>query len=286
MPVTLVSTNGRQVPYITVQQLKRTPIYNQLKSLVPGASDADRDAELAQIIRRASAMITGEVNQNLAATVDTEIARVPISDNGDLRLHTRSNPIVSVLSVSTGPDPSRLTPVADLSNLVIDPWRITVPLTSTGSAFNLPSVSYQPGSLVWAQWTYINGYPVTTLTSPVAAGATSLIVGDSTGVVPNVTSLTIEDGKYFESVTPTAVTGNTLTVSPLLFAHQTGVGVNALPDDIEEATLLLISRLHDTWSLTMNVVSMDGGGSKKPKAGPARALCDAAVMLASYRRVW
>lgn len=100
MPATLVSTQGTAKPYITVQELKRNPVYNQLKQLVPNSSDADRDAELARLIMRASAMANGETNQNLVASVDTEIGQVVVTDYGDLRIHTRSTPITSVQSIS------------------------------------------------------------------------------------------------------------------------------------------------------------------------------------------
>jgi hypothetical protein len=130
---------------------------------------------------------------------------------------------------------------------------------------------------------------VTTLSSAVAAGDTSLTLTDATGVVAGETALTIEDGKWLETVVPSVVAGNVLTVPPLGYTHQAGVGVNALPSDIQEAALLLISRLHDSWSLSMGAITHDGSGSRKPKGGPgtgARALCDAGVILSPYRRVW
>lgn len=277
MAVALVSTEGHVVPYITVDQLERSPVSSQLRKLVPDMGEPERYAELDRIIRRASSMINGEVRQNLAATVDTEIGQVRVSDWGDLRLHTRSSPIVEVLSVSVGPDPSNLTPITDLSNIVVEPWRITVPQGS---------LSLRPGARVWAQWTYINGWPVTTLTEMVSCGATSITVADGTGIVANRTLLTVQDGSSMEQLIPSAVSGNALTVPPTAYPHQQGTGVTALPDVIEEAVLLLISRRHDTWSLTMNAISMDGNGAKKPSSGPARAMCDAAVMLAPFRRVW
>lgn len=277
MAPSLVSTQGYPVSYITLAELKLSPIYNQLKQLVPGSSDADRDGELLAVIRRATGMINGECNQNLAASVDVEIGRVVVSNDGDLRLHTRSSPIVEVLSVSVGHDPANLTAV-DISNAVLDPWRITIP--------GCGSTLFRPGARMWAKWTYVNGFPVTTLASSANVGDTTVTVVNGTGIIPGQTLLTVEDGRLMEQFIPTAVTGNVLTVPALSFAHQANVGVTSLPNDIKEATLLLISRLNDTWSLTMNVISMDGSGSKKPKAGPSRALCDAAVMLEPYKRVW
>lgn len=280
-----VSTMGTPIPYITVAELKRSPIYTQLQKLVPGSSDADRDAELARIIVRASAMINGEVNQNLAATVDSEVGQVTVSDFGHLRIHTRSNPIIQVFSVSIGTNPANLTPLSDLSGIILDPWRITIPSYTTNTMLNLPSATFRPGARLWAHWTYCNGYPVTTLASQVSAGATSITVKDATGILANQTLLTIEDGKYVEWVVPTAVSGETLTVPALAYAHSAGVGVTALPDDIKEATLLLVSRLHDTWSLTMGAITTDGTGAKNGTPKP-KIMCDCAHILAPYRRWW
>lgn len=285
MAVSLVSTMGRPVPYITVAELKASPIYNQLKSLVPGSSDATRDAELGRIIARASSMINGDVHQNLAATIDLEVGQVRVSSDGDLRINTRSNPIIEVLSLEIGNSPANLTAVTDLSNLVLEPWRIILPGVVGTTALNLPSLTFRPGARMWARWSYINGFPVAVLATPVIAGATAITVTDATGIKANQTYLTVEDGKNLEQFIPSAVSGNVLTVAPLAFAHPAGTGVSALPDAIKETTLLLISRLHDTWSLTMNSVAMDGSGARKPGALPD-VMCEAARMLLPYRRVW
>jgi hypothetical protein len=270
------------VPYLTVAELKRSPIYTQLQNLVPGGSAADNDAELNQIIKRVSAMINGECRQNLAASINEESGWCTVTSRGELRIHALNNPIIQVLEVSVGLDESCLTPLTDLSGVVLRPWRITVP----ARAYPL----YPPaGYRVWAQWKYVNGYPVTVLAQPVAVGDTALTILDATGVVAGKTTLTIEDGKWQENITPTAVSGNTLTVPPLAFAHQPGVGINALPYDIQEAALILISRLHNTWSLSMGAITHDGTGARKnPNAQGtgARFLCDPGVILEPYKRVW
>jgi hypothetical protein len=265
--------------YITVAELKRSPIYTQLSKLVPGGSAGDNDAELGQIIMRVSALIDSEVNQNLSATVDSEVGRVAVSEYGELRIHTRATPIIQVLSVAVGTDPNNLIPVSDLSSVVVDPWSITV---LAPQIYACP----RPGRRLWASWTYVNGYPVTALTEASAVGDTSITVADATGILPGVTQLKVKDGKWFETIAPTAVTGNTLTVAPLMYGHQAGVGVSALPDDVQAAALVLISRLHDNWSLAMGAITMDGTGAKHPGAGPTYALCEPAVMLRPYRRMW
>lgn len=282
MPAVSLVPRQPVVPLLTLAELKRSPIYTQLQKLIPGASDADNDAELNRIIMRVSAMINGECNQNMAATVDTEVGRVAVSDWGELRLHTRANPIVEVLAVSVGTDPNNLTPLSNLQNMIIDPWRITVPPSA--------GVSFRPGSRVWAQWTYVNGYPVTTLATAAAAGDTQLHLTDATGVVANETALMLQDGRWFETAIAASVSGNTIDlVDPLFYAHQKGVGANALPDDIQEAALILVSRLHNTWSLAMGAITHDGTGARKNSKAPGigtRFLCDPGVILEPYKRVW
>lgn len=275
-------------PYLTVAELKRSPIYTQLQKLVPGGSQADNDAELAQIIQRVSAMINGEVNQNLAATKDVEAGWCTLNDFGELLIHTRCNPVVEVISVSVGQSPYSQVPITDLTYALTDPWRITIPqqaLQGIASPFGFGRM----GRRMWAQWTYVNGYPVTLIAEPVDVGDTTLTVTDSTGIVANSTTLTIEDGKFQETVTPTAVNGNVLTVPPLGYAHNVAVGVNALPHDIVEAALLLVSRLHNTWSLAMGAITHDGTGARKnpnAKGMGSHFMCDPAVILSPYQRRW
>jgi hypothetical protein len=281
MPAVSLVPKQPVTPLLTVAELKRSPIYTQLQKLIPGGAQADNDAELNRIIMRVSALINGECNQNMAATTNSEIGRVVVSDWGELRLHTRANPIVEVLSVAWGTDPNSLTQLTNLTSLVLDPWRITVPPSA--------GVSFRPGAHLWAQWSYVSGYPVTTVAEALAAGDESLTVVDSTGIIAGQTDLMIQDGRWFESVTPTAVTGNVLTVPPLMYAHQVGVGVNALPDDIQEAALILISRLHNTWSLAMGAITHDGTGARKNPKAPGigtRFLCDPGVILDPYVRKW
>lgn len=281
MPAVSLVPKQPVTPLLTVAELKRSPIYTQLQKLIPGGAQADNDAELGRIIMRVSALINGECNQNMAATVDTEIGRVTVSDWGELRIHTRANPIVEVLSISVGTDPNNLTTIEDVTKVIIDPWRITVPPGA--------GVSFRPGSRVWAQWTYVNGYPVTTVATAAAAGDTTLTVTDTTGIKPGETELMIQDGRWFEQVIPTVVSGETLTIPPLLYSHQVGVGVNALPDDIQEVALILISRLHNTWSLAMGAVTHDGTGARRNPNAPgtgARFLCDPGVILEPYVRKW
>jgi hypothetical protein len=288
------STMGTPVSYLTLAELERNPIYQELKHLVPNESPADRDAELERILARISAMINGLCNQNLAATTDREVGQVVVSDEGNLVIHTRGTPIIDVLSVSVGPNVYNLTEITDLSHVILEPWSITIPQAVTGSWYstgNLPlGRGWRPRSKLWAEWTYINGFPISTIADDVNAGDTTITVVDGTGIVPMSASpglvptlLTIEDGIHLEQVVPTAVDGNILTVPPLLYAHETGVGIHSMPGDIKQAALILMSRIHDTWALAMGAISMDGSGAQMSEGKP-RFMCDPAWILNPYIR--
>jgi hypothetical protein len=80
-----ISTAGRTAPYLTVAELRRSPVWNQLRKLVAGETAADNEAELGRIILRVSAKINGECNQNLAAPVHTAAREAVVSDRGELR---------------------------------------------------------------------------------------------------------------------------------------------------------------------------------------------------------
>lgn len=288
MPTTSLAPipTSRATPYLTVAELKRSPIYTQLQKLVPRGSQADNDAELVQIIQRVSALINGEVNQNLAATVDVEAGWCRLTDDGELRIHTRNSPVIEVVSITVGTDPYSQIPITDLTYVLTDPWRITIPWQAMR---NIGGVFGSRCRRMWATWTYVNGYPVTTVTDPSDVGDTALTVSDSTGIIAGQTVLTIEDGKYQELTMPSAVTGNVLTVAPLVYPHEDTVGVNALPSDIQEVALILISRLHNTWSLSMGAITHDGTGARKNPSAPGigtRFLCDPGVMLQQYKRIW
>lgn len=288
MTVPPTSTMGNPVSYLTLAELKRSPIYNQLQQLVTHSSPSDRDAELGRIIARVSAMMNGEVNQNLAATTDTEVGEIVVSNRGALRVFTRSTPIIEVVSLSVGSSVYNLTPVIDFSHVVLEPWCFTVPpVGGVQLLTGLPQSSFgRPGQRLEGEWTYVNGFPVTTIATAATAGDTSLTVVDSTGIMPNKTLLTIEDGITLETVVPTAVAGNVLTIPALAFSHQVGVGIHALPGDIKEAALGLISRLHDTWSLSMGAITRDGSGATPSEMHAGNGMCNPGKMLSPYKRWW
>src|ERR1700756_1006098 len=135
---------GIDVPYITLDELKRSPVYNDLRELVPESSPADNDAELQRIIVRAAALINGEMNQNLAATLVQENGEMVVDSRGRLRVHCRNSPIISIASLSYGRDVYNLTAVTDFSHAAMSPWSFTLPWQVGHFG--------RPGTRLWVDW--------------------------------------------------------------------------------------------------------------------------------------
>jgi hypothetical protein len=277
------------VPYLTVDEYRRAPTGVDLVGLSPGTG-AQRDAELANIIARASGLVNTVAFQNLAATSDTEQTRARMNRAGEITVQTRNWPIQDVQSVFFGPQPNELAQM-DLTNLWIEDSSFTLAppslgLTSSQGALQFPMVG--PSARGFAKYTYTNGWPCTTLANAPAQGATSIQVADKTGIHAN-TKLTIYDAANTETVTVTVEpVSTTLTVSATQFAHtNTGVSVTSLPPAIKEAAILMVSaliKLRGNQALIMRQIN--GSAEKDNKNEPGHAdVRDAVWILQPFRAV-
>lgn len=261
-------------PYITLDEFRRAPMSLDTSNFLPDDTpDPDVDAEMRRVILRASGAVNNHCNQPLYAATLTESGRVPVTPDGFLAIATRRWPVRQVLAVRAGPGPNSLVDL-DISGAELDPWRIRIPAPFA-----------RGGPRPYAVWTYTAGWPVTTLVDPVAVGATSIKVVDATGVTAGETVLTVAGGPSTETVVPTAVVGNTLTVPALTFAHDPGAGVSSLPDDVRSAVLLFIEsdlRFNDSYSITVERSDRSIG----PEDDQRQSMRDTAKeLLNPYRRV-
>lgn len=238
-------------PYISVLDYRQAPTGVDTQALVKGDAAAT-DAELLNRIRAASAWADSIMLRTIPATaqLDTELKRFALRPDMTITIAPRSNPCVQLVSLSYGTTPGNLAAMSDLSNVLPDPHFFEVPLTSGfySSSGPLQFGTVRPGRAVYCQYSYIAGWPHTTLSSGVSAAANSLVVKDATGVQPGQ-SMTIYDGAQMEQVTVSSAytSGTTLPLAaPTVFAHPAGVTVTALPDDIRQATILLTSTLIQT----------------------------------------
>ena len=289
------TTHKFSTPYLTLAEFKNAPTAIDIDNLVFNSQDPDvQDAELSNVIARASSWIDTYCNQVLAATTETENMRGRLSSDGTLRIHPRYNPIIAVLAFSYGNPTSQMNPIVDPSVAWIEDSQIIMPIgnlsfnyTTQGPLqFGLPMT---PRRELFINLQYVAGYANTTIVSA-TAGQSTLVVSDSTGIIAG-SSLQIYDGFNSELVTIASnhTYGNTTVAlaSPLLYSHNSGVSISELPPAVKEAAILVTTamlKVRGDSSMTMAISNTAGQSiAGKDKMGEDIAL--AKELLTPYRRV-
>lgn len=240
-------TRQFSTPYLTIDEYKDAPTAIDYTALVVGSLDpAAQDAELANVIARASSWIDTYCNQVLGATVETEQLRTRVRPDGTLSIHPRYWPVIALTALSYGSDPNNMTAVPDCSLAWLEDQQIIYPASQLGSnmssqgplSFGFPSTI---GAQVYTRFTYVNGYANTTIATA-TAGATSLTVADADGITPGL-AMKIYDGMKSENVTVASsyVFGSTTVPvnNALAYTHSAGVSISALPPSVKEAAILV-----------------------------------------------
>ena len=237
-----------RVPYLTVGEFQEAPTALDLTNLVAGGTVQDQTASLAQIIARASSWIDQVVfpigtGGTLAASIDTDAGYVP-TNNGVANLICRFKPIIAITQVAFGATPTTLASISDTlgADIVIEGRVLKVPFawgTQSRTRWGLGAGTGQ----VYAQWSYIDGYPHTTLAADLDAADTAITVNSTLGMFAG-TSLMIYDGSSTEEVVVATVDSATTftTTEGVLFAHTVpaypdGITVSALPPAVKEAAI-------------------------------------------------
>lgn len=272
MVTPVLTTVGRRKPvsYITPPMFRDQARRGaQVDGLTFNGSAADNDAALERYIAQASSWIDDHVfggKGGFAASTDTIAGRGTIGRDGYLKVHPRLRPVSALLGVSLGSNPAQLTALASLAGcyvlddvigVVVSPFAATA--WSGPIQFGTPPV----GSDVWYQIQYQPGWPITSLAADVADGATQISVTDTTGIVANVTSVTVYAGVDQFSFTPTAVnttSGPGLLTLPVALQASGGISagtdgypvmVSGLPESIINAAYLV----------TRAMIRAPGGGN-------------------------
>lgn len=263
-----VTSQPRMTPYISVEMMKahrRRGV--QLDNLVPRGTPVEQDAALAEMIESASVWIDNTILMTLAATYDTVLDQATPDRYGYVKLHPRYRPVVSLTDFWSGPAPSLLVQAGDLSGAAVQPDRVSMPI---GGATNWMSdqgpLQFGPAASwddpLWVKYTYVNGFPVTTLTAPAGQGDLALAVADCTGIVPGATWLTVyalQNRFRFLAGAASAASGPGTVACPAV-PHAIPVTgwsapmVSALPADVIEAAVLVVRAM----------VKETGGASAKP----------------------
>lgn len=281
------------VPYLTVADYKVAPTGVDLSSLLPGATAAQRDAALAQLIVRASGLVNFAAQQNLAATTDTEVGRVTMNRAGEITVQTHCWPIVEVQSFKLGADPSSMTAVTLTGFCFIEHSAFTITQPSLSLVTNQGPLQFQsiaPNMRAFGQWVYVNGWPVTTLKTAGTIGQTSIVVQDSTGVHVG-TLLVIYDAENTETVTVTAepLGSQTVACTALTKAHATvGVTVSSIPAVVREAAIQMTSgliKLKGNQAMAMRSISSTEPEPKAKSVSGTADITQAAWMLQPFKAV-
>lgn len=266
------TTPGVTIPYLTVVEFRAAVTADDVSNLVPGDTQAAQDEALAQKIWQASSWANLYCNQDLAATVNVEHRRVSSSRDGEMIVNTKYWPILEIRDVQIGSAPNMYTPMTDLSGIQIDLKQFTVtPTWGSGISSGPLQFGATPGygsGRLFVRYSYVNGWPTTTLAASCLLGASSVQVADATGIyggtaaiqasltTPPATILTVYDGASTENLSVAAVTGTgpyTLTLNGVTqFAHTLpspagpsapAQQLSALPPAIKDAIVMLTSSL-------------------------------------------
>ena len=254
------------------------------------------------------------MNQVLRATIDWEQVagpdyRVTVQNGtGNGRIILSRWPILSILSVQVAPNavfPRQWT------SLPAGNWDTEVPPLSVYNTI-APSAAIDGGQAIvippgWVNWglgrhgwlvrvSYINGWPHTSLTSAVAAGTQTLPVDDTTGwAITSEWGQTgaagiVYDSGFQETVQCTAASvtsgpGNLTIASPLNFAHNAGVMVTSLPQQVIGAVILFSAAEALTRGATSTTVhSIPGGGGSGGGKGPEDLIGEGELLLHPLKR--
>lgn len=294
MTVGITSDTNDEDAYITIAEFKNAPTSLDINSLVIGGNQAAQDAELANVILRASSYLNEYLNQNLSASRYTETQRVRVNNQGYLALHPNNNPIIALESLQYGASPNNLQTLTDPSQCWFEPQQVLVPLGQMANTYSsagpLSFGGWTTRQQLFTKYTYVSGYVNTTIVTAVAA-ATSITVASGIGIIAGQ-SLRIYDGGSSETVTvaSTYVYGSTTVplTSALVHSHLEGVAMGNLPTAIKQATILVTTaflRIRGDKSNTMSITTRAQGSEINGATRYGSDLQLALDMVNLYRRV-
>lgn len=291
------TTQQFSIPYLTTTEYRNAPTAIDIDNLVFNSQDPEaQNNELANVIARASSWIDTYCNQILGATYETETQRSRISPDGTIKFHPRYSPIIALTDFWYGNPSTNLYQAQDCSVAWIENSEIIFPyanlsttFTSQGPIqFGFPSTQ---GAVVYLKYTYVNGYANTLIASATELQST-LTVTSGTGITAG-DQLKIYDGIYTENVTVASnyVFGSTTVplTAPLVYSHDPGVSISALPPAIKEAAILVTTamlKVRGDNSLTMAVGTLPQQSSlPTTQASIQDDMSMAQSLLMPYRRI-
>jgi len=295
------------VPYVTVAEFRSAPTWLDTDDLVLDGDQAHQDAELTNVLLRASAWADSYCSQRLSAHTVHEQTRANIDRYGRVFLHPSNVPVRQVTGVAYGTDFQNLTQLTDLTQTWVEDARgiviSAIPLRGSWSGTLEFGSMPPPGGELYVEYTYVAGYCATTLSASVNEGDSSIELVDGTGLQAPSTGLLgtlrgstarIWDPALEEAVSVgSGYTTGSSTVplaAPLANAHAAGVGVSELPAEVHQAviamTVALLMRENVTDDEPFPGTPYGPTTRKAASGGVAGGLMNTAYeLLDPYRRV-
>jgi hypothetical protein len=122
--------------YITVTEYKNAPTSIDYDNLVVGGNATAQDAELKNVILRASSYMNEYFNQNLSATNYVETQRTRFTSEGYIALHPNNDPIIALRSFQYGTTPNNLITLTDPSIAWFEDQQLIIPLSNMATAYS------------------------------------------------------------------------------------------------------------------------------------------------------
>src|SRR5581483_10782262 len=317
-------------PYISPTTLITAPTGIDWSTIGEPTADptpAQNMSEVWSICGRSTSRVDGYLSQTLRATIDVELLHGPDfrvtvgpasggssptpywgrTQAQNARLIMSRWPVLQVTAVKTCPNnvwPRSWTSLpAGYFEPEVPPIGLLNTISPGGSAEGGQAVIVGGGYINWSlgrngwaiEVTYVNGYPHCSLTSAVAAGATSLPVNDCTGwgltnYYGTVTGATgvIQDGGQQESVQVTATSvasgaGNLTIPSPgLAYPHQAGTMVTTMPSSVQQACIYFAAAVALTRGATSTTIHAVGGASQSSDKGAEDLIAEGELLLHAF----
>lgn len=293
MAVGITPDTTDESAYITVAEYKNAPTSIDYDNLVVGGNAQAQDAELANVIMRASSYMDQHFNQNLTAQTYTETQRTRMTNEGYIALHPNNAPVIQLSDFQYGGTPLNLQTLQDCSQTWFENQQIIIPLSQISTSYSsqgpLAFGGGFPRQPIFMKYTYVAGFVNTRIVTATAA-ATSITVKSGVGIIAGQI-LHIYDGASSEDVTVASTYVNGSTTVPLTTAlvstHATGVAIGNLPTIIKQACILITTafiKMRGDNSMTMQVTT----GATANISGANRFggdIASALEMIKLYRRV-
>lgn len=238
--------------YVTATEFANHPTGLNLQNLIPNGTPGQQTAELQVLCAKISGYVESITFQPLYAQLVTETQQVRADYAGRLVVQPRRFPVQAVTAAqwATGTNGGWTSVPLD-STQVVTPVGGGFPRRWYADDIDYRCLSGWGRPALTVMFQYVAGWANGLLTSPCAAGATSIDVDDATGMVGPLTTgaitapgtqLVLYDLAGQETVTVASVQGTTVTLeAPTQYAHVAGVRASAVPDAVTNAAIYLLA---------------------------------------------